>query len=341
MVLKENLKGIFEEFSKLLDPVIRELLISSDDSRRHEAIKYQMTTDGKKVRPVFAMLICHLMGGKVKDILYPATGAEILHNYTLIIDDVIDHSYFRRNLPTVWKKYGISMADLFAMYYAASIFQALSSNKHGLKLVEIFAKTLKEVTDGQILDVLYEKSGRDNEPYVVENRYSIVTLQDYIEMIGKKTASLFCSCAEVGGVCAGANDHNLSSLKKFGFDFGLAFQIRDDILDIFGDEKTFGKEIGKDIKERKVSNIVIMITLEELQKADKIKLEKIFQKSEIVDADVTEAIMLINKTKAREMAQKMAEEFMYKAKATLKSLPQNKWNNTLADLSDYIIQREK
>lgn len=340
MKTKEKLKVIFEEHVKLVEPVIEELLLDSVDPRHKEAILLQIASGGKRLRPVLAMITCQLMGGKIEDVIYPAAGLEIIHNYTLIVDDIIDHSEFRRNRPTVWKKYGTSIADLFGVYYVSAAFQSLTKTKNSVKLLEILTKTLKRITDGQILDVFYEKSGRKEELYVVENRFSKVTTDEYVDMIGGKTASLFSSCCVVGGVCADILEIDSKHLNDFGLNFGLAFQIKDDLLDVFGDEKTFGKEVGKDIKEKKVSNIVILLALEELKGSDKREIEDILNMEIIGKKEVERTTVLIEKSRARARAEKMGEEFIEKSKEALKNLPQNKWNELLSDLANYIIKRE-
>lgn len=341
MKTKEKLEQIFSKHIALVEPVINELLLDSVDPRHREAVLYQMSGGGKRLRPVLTMVACQLMGGKVEDVIYPAAGLEIMHNYTLIVDDIIDHSEFRRNNPTAWKKLGTSIADLFGTYYVSAAFQSLSKTKNSAKLLEIFPKTLKRITDGQILDVFYEKSGREKDPYVVENRFIKVTSDNYLEMISGKTASLFSSCCVVGGICADTTEVESNHLDDFGLNFGLAFQIQDDILDTFGDEKKIGKEVGKDIKERKISNIVNLLTLEQLKDEDKKEFENIFEKEVVSNEDVSKAIELINKTNAKDDAKKMAWEFVNKAKENLRKLPQNQWNVVLSDLADYIVARDK
>ncbi len=160
-------------------------------------------------------------------------------------------------------------------------------------------------------------------------------------MVKKKTTSLFQTCCEVGGICAGGKKKDIESLKNYGFNLGVAFQIKDDILDIFGEEKKFGKKIGGDIKERKGGNIVLLFAQEELKKQDKEKIQRVLKKKRIFQKDIKETIALIQKTKALEKSFKFGAKFVNKAKLSLKSLPQNKWNKTLQDLTSFVIQREK
>jgi len=338
---KKELDLFLKEIAVMVNPVIQELLESYIDKKFYKLIDYQAFTGGKRFRPALTIISFKLLAGKIKDVLYPASGLEILHNSTLIVDDIIDHSQLRRNKPSVWFKFGQSVAECMGVDYLAAAFEGASHSKKSALVSEIFAQTLKTVINGEILDILFEQQGRQEEPYVVKNRYHKITKQKYYEMIGKKTASLAQGCCEVGAICAGASKKQLKALKNYGFNLGMAFQIRDDILDIFGNEKKFGKKIGKDIEERKLGNIVILSALAELSKSDKEKVLKIIRKKEVKNKDIKEAIKLIKKTQAGEKACGLAEEFSAKAKKQLKLLPQNKWNKTLEVLADFVVQREK
>ena len=152
--------------------------------------------------------------------------------------------------------------------------------------------------------------------------------------------SLFQACSEVGGICAKANDRKLKLLKGFGFNLGMAFQIQDDILDIFGDEKKLGKKIGKDIEERKLGNIIILLAMSEFSLKDKKKFLNILRKKRISSKDIKEGIDLIKKTKAQEKAYKLEMNYIKKAKQSLAKLPKNKWNKILVDLTDYLVKRK-
>ena len=338
---KKELDLFLNETAAMVNPVIQELLESYVDKRFHKLIDYQASTGGKKFRPALTIISCKLLGGKIKDVLYPASGLEVLHNSTLIVDDIIDHSQLRRNKPTVWFKFGQSVAECMGIDYLAAAFEGANHSKKPAVISEIFAETLKTIINGEILDILFEQQGRQEEPYIVKNRYHKITKQKYYEMIGRKTASLAQSCCKVGGICAGASKKQLKILKDYGFNIGMAFQIRDDVLDIFGNEKSFGKKIGKDIEERKLGNIVILFALAELPKSEKEKIFKIIRKKEIKSKDIKEAIKLIKKTRAYEKACGLAEEFSAKAKKQLKLLPQNKWSKALESLADFAIRREK
>jgi geranylgeranyl diphosphate synthase, type I len=340
MVVK-NINYYSDKYSKLIEPKILEVLTVNTDKKNKELIEYQIFTGGKRLRPVLVFLACQLLGGQEKDAVWPAAGLEILHNYSLIVDDIIDDGRLRRGQPTLWHKFGKSMASCAAIDYAAAIFQSANRAKNPKEVSEIFAKTLKTIVDGEILDILFERSGRQDEPFITQNRYNRINEADFFEMIGQKTAILFKTCCQVGGMMAGANKKDLKSLENFGYNLGLAFQIQDDILDIFGDEKSFGKKIGKDIQERKGGNIIILLALENLPTEDRQKILKIMQGLKISDDQIKEVMTLIQKTDALAGAQKLKEKYVKLAQKNLVALPQNGYNKTLKEIIDFISIREK
>ncbi len=337
--MKNDIKLILAKTAKIIDSVVLKILCSSVYRKHHKIIKHQIEIGGKRLRPVLAILSCRMMGGATKDALYPAAALEILHNYTLIVDDIIDHSDFRRGQPTVCKKYGRSIAESISISYAASIFDIADKRGNVQKCYPVFAKTLKMMADGEIFDILFEQGGRDDEKYIVKNRYRQISLNDYFGMIGKKTAGLTGACAEVGGVCANASAKEIKLLKSFGYNLGMAFQIQDDILDIFGDEKKFGKKIGKDIEERKLGNITILLAMDEFSLKDKKRFLNILRKKKISGKDIKEGIGLIKKTSAQSDAYKLEMNYIKKAKQSLANLPKNKWNDILNELTDYLVER--
>jgi geranylgeranyl diphosphate synthase type I len=337
----KNLEIFFRKVVKIVDPKIKEILDLYVDKKTRKLVNYQIEVGGKRLRPALAVASCLVCGGEINDVLYPAAGLEILHNYTLIIDDIIDNSDLRRGKPTTWFKFGRSIAQCVGMGYSATIFQAANKSKNPIKTSELLAKALKAIVDGEILDILFEQSGREDEKYITANRYKKITQHDYFRMIDQKTVTLIQACCEIGGITAGAKKSEMATLKKYGFNLGIAFQIKDDILDIFGNEKKFGKKIGNDIKERKLGNIVIFYALRELPQPKRKKVLTILRKKEIKDKEIKEVIKLIKETKAKERAYLLGKDYTKKAKENLKFLPHNKWNEILNKIADFVIERNK
>ena len=336
-----NLSELLIELGKVVDPVIKEVLNLELPSRFSKLINYQAVAGGKRLRPAFLLISCRLLGGKIKDAVYPAAGVEILHNYTLIIDDIIDDSKIRRGKSTVWNKFGISAAECVGLFYAPSIFEAARISNNPTLISKMMAKALKDVAVGELMDILCERGDQKNEPYINDNRYLSVSKKIYLDMIRKKTASLFSASCQIGGICAGGKKSEIDLLGRYGLNLGMAFQIQDDILDIFGDEKSFGKIIGKDIMERKGGNIVILSALEEMKPKERKELSKILIKKRISNNDIKKAVSLIEATGAKKKSHRMGVSYVRNAKKVLEKLPQNRWNNTLKILADFVVERKK
>ena len=335
-------KKTLGDINQLVQPVIKELLIENVESKNADVVFYQSNVGGKRVRPALVVISGQIFGGKIDDLLYPAAAVEILHNSTLIIDDIIDHSEFRRDKPTVWSKYGQSIAECTAFSYLASVFTGLNKSTNSSKLIDLYSKTLKIIIDGEVKDILFERSGREDENFVVENRYITITTDDYFEMIGQKTAILLKTCCQAGAISSNANDEQIELIGDFGFNLGMAFQIRDDILDIFGDEKEFGKKIGKDIVEKKMGNFVILSAMEEMVSKEKgIVCDLLSSSIEISDDDIKTVTTLIKKTNARMNAESTAGQFIKNALTALDKLPQNEYNEKLYEIANYIVDRKK
>lgn len=336
-----ELKKFFNYIDLKIQPPMKELLNSGVAKKNKKIIYYQILTGGKRIRPALAIASCKMLGGKLKDVLYPAASLEILHNFSLIIDDIIDNSMIRRKSPTCWAKFGKSVAQVISIDYSAAIFQKTYQWRKPNEISDVLAKTMKAIVDGEILDMLFEQTRRRDEPYIDKNRYREITEKDYLRMAKKKTASLIQASCEIGGLVAGASKKQLEILRKYGSSFGMAFQIQDDILDIFGKEEYFGKKTGNDIIEGKLGNIVILFALRELSLPDKKRLLRIVRKKEVSKKDLKEARRLIKKTESLSEASTLEKSFIYEAKRNLNLLPRNKWNDILRVMADFVIERRK
>jgi len=339
--MDKEVERFFKKVKKIVDPEIKKVLDLDVSKKFHNLLNYQIDVGGKRLRPALAMLSCLACGGKIKDVLYPAVGLEILHNYTLIIDDIIDESEFRREKFTTWRKFGSSVAQCVGVFYAAGVFQAANLSKKPIEVSRIFGFCLKKIFEGEILDILFERGGRENEPFIRKNRFKKVALKDYIEMVNKKTAILLQSSCEIGAMMANASKSQIEALKDYGYNLGIAFQITDDILDIYGKKREFGKKIGGDIQERKLGNILVLFALKDLPKSKKREFLDILKKREIKKEDIKRGIKLIKETKAKERATIIGEKYIKKSKESLKVLKESKWRRILEKIADLIIVREK
>lgn len=337
----KDIEKELDRISRKVDPVIIKMLSANALNKDlKEAVSHQILTGGKRLRPALAILCAQALGGNVDQAIKAAAGIEIFHNYTLIIDDIIDNSTFRRNKPTTWYKYGTNITLCLSIYYASAILRSTILSPHPVATGKVFSDALDTVSEGEITDVLFEMMPKD-EPYIKDHHYKNIDFQDYFRMISEKTAFLLSASCQIGAICANASKKETNALKSFGHNIGMAFQIQDDILDIFGEEKKFSKKIGKDIIEKKRGNAVILYALAEFSKTDKEKFMQILNKKTITDKDIKDACLLIGKTQALEKAKKLENDFTKKAKEQLAVLPKNKYSYMLSAIADFIINREK
>jgi len=206
----------------------------------YQPVKYGLSDGGKRVRPLMALLACDLFGGDIEKVMAPATGMEIFHNFTLMHDDIMDQAPIRRGKPSVYKKWNANTAILSGdVMFAMAIEQIARTPIEYLKpVLDVFNKVVVEVCEGQQYDMNFEVLDK-------------VTEQEYIKMIRLKTAVLPAACLKIGAIIAGATTKDAQNIHDFGENVGIAFQIKDDWLDIFGDEDVFGKKTGGDIVANK------------------------------------------------------------------------------------------
>ncbi|MDR0743071.1 MAG: polyprenyl synthetase family protein [Tannerella sp.] len=248
----------FEQVLKRLEPEFNK--ISFDQSPRclFEPIEYILALGGKRIRPCLTLMACSIYKEDVEEAIKPAMGLEVFHNFTLLHDDLMDQADKRRNQPTVHKKWNTNTAILSgdAMLIAAYRFMGETAEPYLKNVLDLFSKTALDICCGQQYDMDFEK--RDN-----------VSEDEYIEMIRLKTAILIACCIKTGAIIGGASEKDAEHLYRFGIYIGLAFQLQDDLLDVYGDTKTFGKNIGGDILCDKKTFLLInaMILANDEQKA--------------------------------------------------------------------------
>ena len=340
-MLSSEVKEQLVKISGLVEPAIKKLLSDGVDPKNQELAFYQCASGGKRIRPTLLITSGQVFGADINDLIYPAAAVEIMHNSTLIADDIIDHSEFRRDKPTCWKNYGRSAAECMILEYMAAVYEGLMDSKNCSVLTNLFSKTLKKVIDGELNDILFERSGRNDEDYVVKNRYKTITTDDYFDMIGKKTAVLLKCCCMAGAIVADASYAMTEIIGDFGFNLGLAFQIRDDSLDIYGDEKEFGKKIGKDIIEKKMGNFVILTAMDQLNAVDKKLINKLLTSTANISAKEIKTVTdLLDKTDAKEIADSTANYYIGRAYHSLDKLPQNEYTENLRQIARFIVDRE-
>ena len=230
-----------EEIDRIVDHRIAKLKLGDDPAELYDPIDYLIKIGGKRLRPKIAILCYNLFKDDFNDsILMPAIGLEIFHGFTLIHDDIMDKAPIRRGHQTVHKKWNENIAILSGDVMCIKSYDLIceAPTESLPQLIKLFSKTAAEVCEGQQLDMNFES--RDS-----------VTMDEYLEMIGLKTAVLIACSASLGAIIAGKEDRVVGTIYDFSYQLGLAFQITDDYLDTFGTSSTFGKSIGGDIENNK------------------------------------------------------------------------------------------
>lgn len=335
----ERLESLFK-LGSLVNPWLEKYLLKDASSEFHEVLLYPVKAGGKRLRPALTLASAVAAGGSIECAMPAAVAVELAHNYSLILDDIIDHSELRRGKPTLWKMYGISTAILVAVHYRESIAQALNDTKDPKLFNECMARALKLLTEGERLDVLFEQAGRSDEPYIVEKRRQTVTLADYLDMVYKKTGALMEVSCVFGGLSAGAEERVVKALGEYGKSLGYAFQIGDDIIDIFGREELTGKRVGKDIEEHKLGNVVVLLAAEELGGREREELLSILKRDTVDALSVKRALELISSTRAREKAEELRKRYSEEAVRALSVLPRNEGRSMLEALAEFVATRE-
>jgi geranylgeranyl diphosphate synthase type I len=335
------MSNILEVLGKLgaqVDDKMLELLTVGASKDFQEVVFHQVQAGGKRIRPALTILFCQAAGGNTENALSAAAALELVHNYSLILDDVIDDADVRRNLPTTWKKFGLNFGILAAIHYREAIEEGSIQTPNHAAISRIIADTIRELVEGERLDVLFEQLPSDEE-YTEKHRYRDVSLEDYETMIGYKTAALIRASCEAGVICAAGSKELQKAAREFGWKAGIAFQLADDVLDLFAEEAKLGKTLGKDIYEHKLGNVVLLHALPLLSQADRDYVLKVLRSDKPTDNDVKKVIALLKQTTASDIVQKKAKQLVNDAKSALDSFPNKEATQLLETLVDFIYQR--
>ena len=295
----------------------------------YEPIEYTLAAGGKRVRPQLAMIACELFGGKAQEIAPAAMALEVFHNFTLLHDDVMDHAEVRRGRPTVHVKWNENTAILSGDQMLIEAYKLLSGVPADKlpTVLQLFNKMATEICEGQQYDVDFE------------NQES-VALDDYLKMIRLKTAVLLATALKMGSYIAGASTEQQDMLYEFGINIGLAFQIQDDILDVWGNPETFGKAVGGDISCNKKT----FVALTAMQLADSTTRKELEQWFTQVLTDNTEKIAavktLYEQVGTRTKCEQAVEQYTAQALYLLNQLPQNQATEQLRQLANKLNTRK-
>ena len=236
-----------ETLDKALKDLFGNIQFQATPEGLYDPLRYMISIGGKRIRPRLCLTTYGFYKNKLTpEILEPAAGLEVFHTFTLIHDDIMDRSPLRRGHDTVWKKWNEDTAILSGDVMCIDAYKRIAKAPAGVlpEALALFSKTASEVCDGQQLDMDFEKRSR-------------VSMDEYMQMIGLKTGVLLACSAQMGALIGGADAWSQECFYEFGYYLGLAFQVADDYLDAYGDEKVFGKPIGGDILNGKKSWLTV------------------------------------------------------------------------------------
>jgi len=328
--LKNDLNDVVSRVRKFTSSVLE-----GQPIRLYDAASTYLTSGGKKLRPFMVIKSCEMFAGKEEKALPAAAAVELIHNFSLIHDDIMDNDDMRHGVSTVHKKYGLPIALIAGDILFSKAFQVLSlhSKKIGhddtiiAEMNRILSTACVHVCEGQGLDIQMASSNK------------IPTVDEYLNMIRKKTASLFeVSCAL--GVLSSAKPlvDNVNNLSKFGRFTGIAFQLIDDLIGVTGNPKLTGKAVGNDIREGKKTYPILLA----LENADTNKREKIMKVFGFKGANrdyVEDAVYAISSLNIEEEVRRTAHDNMIKAFESIKTYDETSAKNALVSSGKFIVQR--
>ncbi len=236
----------YNKYKQSIDDCISALVKNSEPKSLYDPVNYILSGGGKRIRPLMVMLCCQISGGDSDAAINAGAAIEVLHNFTLVHDDIMDNALTRRGNETIHKKWNVNTAILAGDNLIAIAYKSLLKTESAniKKIVEVFTEGVIEVCEGQSYDKDFEE--REN-----------VSSEEYLLMIRKKTAKLLETSAVMGALIGNADDRSIGELRNFALDLGMAFQIQDDMLDIIADEKELGKKIGGDLIEGKKTFLLL------------------------------------------------------------------------------------
>lgn len=303
--------------------------LKGNPKRLYDAAGHLIVHGGKRLRPFMVIRSCQILNGKTSNAMPAASAVEMVHNFTLVHDDIMDNDEMRHGVPTVHKKFGMPIAILAGDVLFSKAYQVITDSKLSASatahLVSRLAKACVDVCEGQLLDVK-----------MAEER-KIPSQADYITMIGKKTAALFDVSCAMGAICATNKTKDIANLSSFGRNLGIAFQITDDLIGVMGDPKITKKPVGNDLREGKKS-LPILMAIKAAKGNDKKIILKAFGNSKISRKDLDKAVEVIRSLGIEESVRKQALKYASKAEKSL-SKHSGSAKNDLIALLDFVVKR--
>jgi len=321
-----------EKYKQLLTKVekrISEIVPNKEPRNLYEPFTYIMQAGGKRIRPVLCLISCGVVGGDIDKAIDSGVALEVLHNFTLVHDDIMDNSHIRRNRPTVHKKWNEPIAILAGdvmIGYAYNLLPKSSENERADDINRIFTNELIEVCEGQVFDMDFNES-KD------------VTLDQYINMIDKKTARLMESAAAIGANIGFGTDEEIAALRNISKLMGLAFQIQDDLLDMTAEQIKLGKKVGNDLLEGKKTYLVIKAKEEATEKFDIEFINNFYKNNGLNEAEIPLMDNIFKKYKIYEKTEFMINKLFDESLSHFDKLKDNEYKDLLFQLIKSIQNR--
>lgn len=294
------------ELLEKINKHLAELKFTRQPQGLYEPVSYVLSLGGKRIRPVLMLMAYNLYREDVETILAPATGIEVYHNYTLLHDDLMDKADRRRGKPTVHKVWNENTAILSgdAMLVLAYQFMSQCSPDCLKKVLDLFSLTALEICEGQQMDMDFEVR-KD------------VTEAEYLEMIRLKTSVLLAGSLKIGAILAGATEEDARHLYDFGTNLGIVFQLKDDLLDVYGNPEVFGKNIGGDILCNKKTYLLIKAFEKADEKQRRALNAWIDADTFIAEKKIAAVISLYDEIGVKALCESLMDEYLVKARSAL------------------------
>ncbi len=294
----------------------------------YEPIRYFLGIGGKRLRPILLLLSNKAVGGDLEQAIDAAVAIELLHNFTLVHDDIMDHDHLRRGHPTVHVRWDESVAILAGDGLIGLAYRHLMKlpARHLTGICRIFTEGVIEVCEGQAFDKEFEL--RDD-----------VTLGDYFKMIGKKTGRLITMATQIGAILGNGSEEEIEILKRYGSIIGIAFQIQDDLLDIMASEEIIGKTFGSDVMAGKKTYMMIK-SLELVASHQKNRVVEVLQAPEVTPKMLLDIRRIFEETGILEQAKAEIQSAFAEANRILESFPHPERTLGLRRFSEMLLQRK-
>ena len=287
-----------EELSTMIEEYIAQLPLPGTPKTLYEPIAYSLEKGGKRLRPLLTLMSCNVFSNDVQRALPCAAAVEVFHNFTLLHDDIMDNASVRRGKPAVHRKWGVNSAILSgdAMMICSYRLLEAAAPETLPRILAVFNDTSLKVCEGQQYDMDFEAVER-------------VSMNEYLHMISLKTSVLLAGAAVIGAITGNADEEDCKHIYAFAMNMGMAFQIKDDLLDSYGDQNSFGKKIGGDILEGKKT----FLTTASMESADddtRLKLRGLLHNKEMIaDEKITRVLAIYDKLGVKRMAEDAIEKY--------------------------------